>query len=56
MLCPRCGIEMDNGHAIRPNTEHDALYIVPPPLINTDTLRIILCYKCPECGHSEEKE
>lgn len=54
MTCPKCGGKMKLGFAIRPNTTLNALYIVPPPLINVDTLRKMKVAKCELCGHSDD--
>lgn len=49
MICKRCKIIMEIGDVI------DAPYpygIVATPLIKNP--KIIKCWKCPECGHSED--
>ena len=54
MNCPKCGTEMLLGTAIKPNTEANALYVIQPQLLNSETLKLIDVLKCPACGHSEE--
>lgn len=62
MICPKCKdiVEMDIGAAIqhvdddinanvRRSPGHD-------PTIRFDTMQIISCWKCPECGHSTDKK
>ena len=54
MNCPKCGTKMRLGKAIKPDTEANALYIAPQPMINADTLELINVLKCPACGHSDD--
>ena len=54
MNCPKCGTEMRLGKAIKPDTEANALYIAPQPMINADTLELISVLKCPVCGYSDD--
>ena len=53
MECERCGTEMIIGKVIDPGYMENALYIAPLPPITEKTLRMIDCYKCPKCGHSD---
>lgn len=52
MKCPKCNTEMIIGKAIEPDMEANALYIVRPPMINAESLKLIEVFKCPNCGHS----
>jgi Zn ribbon nucleic-acid-binding protein len=54
MQCPRCNIDMVKGTAIKSNEVRGAIYISSPPLVNADTLQLIECWKCPQCGHSDD--
>ena len=52
--CPKCNIAMVEGIAIDPvGFEGNCRYISPPPLLNSETLKVIKCLKCPVCGLSE---
>lgn len=55
MKCYRCGIEMVPGTAIKPNIDGNALTIMPVAPITAETLKLVNVWKCPTCGHSEEK-
>lgn len=57
MICKRCNIEMKLGQAI--HTDRD-----PPRNVcfgfgnirEKHPLKIVQCWKCPKCGHSEDIE
>lgn len=55
MICPRCNVEMKIGQAIK--TEPSSLCLAIKSffsLIRAEDLKIINCYKCPKCGHSDD--
>lgn len=54
MICPKCKVEMVIGQAIQ-SDEH-CRYIAPGQKtpITAETLEIIPCWKCPQCGHSDD--
>jgi hypothetical protein len=54
MKCPRCNIDMVIGQAIEPSYDENARYILPPQNITYQTMKIITCFKCPSCGHSDD--
>lgn len=55
MKCSKCDIEMVEGIAIDPvGFESNCRYFTPQPLLNSETLRVIKCLKCPKCGFSDE--
>lgn len=51
MLCYRCKNELGIGIAIEPPPNES---LIPWPLSNEKTLKIIKVLKCPSCGHSED--
>lgn len=55
LRCYRCGTEMVKGTAIKPNIESDSLAVMSATPITAETIELINVWKCPTCGHSEEK-
>ena len=56
MICPRCGVDMVVGIAIKPS-DHDGCRIVDLwflRLIRAEDIELIDCWKCPECGYSDD--
>ncbi len=53
MICPKCKITMNSGKAIESKLESCCLGC-GCKILNSDTLKIIDCWKCSKCGHSEE--
>lgn len=54
MMCPRCKVEMVEGYAIRDNGNDD-FPIMPRPAWTWGNLPLMMCLKCPICGHSDDK-
>lgn len=55
MKCPKCGADMDFGKAIDPGYRDGSIYIAPiRRILNTHEIRLIDCFKCPKCGHSDD--
>lgn len=53
--CYLCGTKMGPGYAIEAGDDGICCRTWGPPQISTyETLRIIGCWKCPKCGHSED--
>jgi len=55
-ICPKCFSPLKTGMAIEPDMEYGARYLIPPPLINSDTIELISVKKCVNCGHSESND
>lgn len=54
MKCPYCQIDMVIGQAIDPVWPSNARFVIPPKPSNGHDLKIIKCWKCPKCGHSDD--
>lgn len=52
--CPKCKTEMVVGQAIEARSTDNVCTGFGVPMLNKDTLRLIECLKCPECGHSDD--
>lgn len=55
MICQKCGNEMEIGYAIEPMYEYSARIMPLGRLIQADELKLIDCWKCPSCGHSDDR-
>ena len=53
-ICHRCNIEMKIGKVIYPYELKNTFYDPSGPVANKDNLKIVDCWKCPNCGNSEE--
>ena len=56
MYCIKCGTKMIVGTAIKPKIQYGRGFASLNHTIKSKDLKIILCDKCPNCGHSEEIE
>jgi rubrerythrin len=56
LVCPECKGEIGLGIAINPETEYGARYMLPVPLVNSETMIMIDVYKCKSCGYSCDDE
>ncbi len=52
MICKYCKIEMKLGEVIDPLASSFTM-AAGRNTITQQTLKILVCYKCPNCGHSE---
>ena len=41
------------GEVIDPHYDENSFYIAPVGSVTNDTLELIKCWKCPDCGHSD---
>lgn len=56
-MCPRCKVEMSVGKAIKygdSKREQNVCTGFGRVYITNDTLTLIECLKCPECGYSDD--
>lgn len=56
LVCPECKGEIGLGIAINPGGEYGARYMLPVPLVNSETMIMIDVYKCKSCGYSCDDE
>jgi len=54
MECPRCHIELVMGIVTHPYMKRNTFYDPSNPVATAENLRLVKCWKCPSCGHSEE--
>ena len=55
MECKLCNTGMKIGFAIEPRFHGNARGIMPfDQTMKVDEIKIMDCWKCPECGHSED--
>lgn len=54
MICPRCEIEMVRGRAIADGGIDTSGCFFAPVVNNAKTMKLIDCWKCPQCGHSDD--
>ena len=55
LICKKCNVPLAIGQAIHPHENVIGYQRVMDSSVvcNVDTLKLIRCYKCPECGQSE---
>jgi hypothetical protein len=56
LVCPVCNGEIGLGIAINPEGEYGARYMLPVPLVASETMVMIDVYKCKKCGYSCDDE
>lgn len=55
MICPKCGIEMKIGQAIKTLDTNNCRVVEFDVLIKAKDVELIDCLKCPNCGHSDDR-
>jgi len=54
MICPKCKVEMVEGKAIDSPGHDTRRCFYSPVVLTNETLKLIPCWKCPKCGHSDD--
>lgn len=54
MRCPRCDVDMILGQAIDAGPDYNRAIVFCQHIINASNLKLIDCFKCPKCGHSDD--
>lgn len=56
MICPICKVEMKIGFAIEPSFQENSRggIVAKDDIMNVNELKLIKCWKCPLCGHSDD--